>query len=367
MAPAPHFTKATREQAKLRLAIVAPSGGGKTWTALAIGTAIAEAEGGRVALIDTEHGSASKYADLYDFDTLALTETDTESYVAAIRAAEAAGYAVIILDSGTHAWETMLEQKDIKAARGGNSFTAWAEISPRYRAFTEAQTGCRAHIITTIRAKTEYVLEDRGGKQVPKKVGLAGVIRPGYEYEYDIVAYMDIEHNLTIDKTRYAELDGKSFRRPGREFGTALLGWLRQGAAPAQRPVVVQQQAPPPPAAFPRTIKAPEVHPGNVPDEVERLWRRIKGGKEGLPSVLQVCGEMKADIIETTGSEAGYYEVLARHGLKHANELKGTQAARHLVRDLYEYLTKARAALEPPPEPYQATDDDLPPELGGAS
>jgi hypothetical protein len=62
------FKKATKNQSKLRMAITAPPGGGKTWTALAL----AKFLGGRVALVDTEHGSASKYADTFDFDSMEL-------------------------------------------------------------------------------------------------------------------------------------------------------------------------------------------------------------------------------------------------------------------------------------------------------
>lgn len=59
------FAPAVKTESKLRLAIAGPSGSGKTYTALAIGTALAA--GGKVALLDTEHGSASKYADLFKF------------------------------------------------------------------------------------------------------------------------------------------------------------------------------------------------------------------------------------------------------------------------------------------------------------
>ena len=53
------FKKATKKQAKLRLTLDGPPGSGKTYSALEL----AKHLGGRTALIDTEHGSASKYAD----------------------------------------------------------------------------------------------------------------------------------------------------------------------------------------------------------------------------------------------------------------------------------------------------------------
>ena len=94
------FTKATKQEAKLRLALAGPSGSGKTYTALQIATHL----GGPIALVDTERGSARKYADLFSFDVLELDSFHPERYIEAIHEAEEAGYAVLILDSLSHAW-----------------------------------------------------------------------------------------------------------------------------------------------------------------------------------------------------------------------------------------------------------------------
>ena len=53
------FQKATRKQAKLKLAVTGPSGSGKTYSALMLAKGI----GGKIALIDTENKSASLYAE----------------------------------------------------------------------------------------------------------------------------------------------------------------------------------------------------------------------------------------------------------------------------------------------------------------
>ena len=52
------FKKATKAAAKLRLGLIGPAGSGKTMTALRI----AHGLGGRVAVVDTERGSASLYS-----------------------------------------------------------------------------------------------------------------------------------------------------------------------------------------------------------------------------------------------------------------------------------------------------------------
>ena len=70
------FTPATKARAKARLGLIGPSGSGKTFSALRI----AQGLGGRVGFIDTEHGSASKYADLFKFDVLELESFSPDVY-----------------------------------------------------------------------------------------------------------------------------------------------------------------------------------------------------------------------------------------------------------------------------------------------
>ena len=125
---------ATKKAAKLRLALVGPAGSGKTYSALAIATGL----GSKIALIDTEHGSAALYADKFAFDTCNLETFSPDSYVEAIKGAEAEGYDVIIIDSLSHAWigkDGALEQVDQATRRSGskNSYFAWRDVTPKHR------------------------------------------------------------------------------------------------------------------------------------------------------------------------------------------------------------------------------------------
>ena len=233
------FKRATRQQSKLRLALIGVSGSGKTWTALTL----AKYLGKRIAVIDSENGSASLYAgDAADFDVLCLDTFAPRTYVAAIHAAEQAGYDVIIIDSLSHAWmgkDGALEMVDkaAKRSRSGNSFTAWRDVTPEHNALVDAMVRCQTHLIVTMRSKTEYVVQDGpNGKKTPEKIGMAPVQRDGLEYEFTLVGEMDLGHNLVVSKSRCSALDSAVVNRPGKDMADTLTKWLNEGAPVAERP-----------------------------------------------------------------------------------------------------------------------------------
>ncbi len=231
------FTKATKEQAKLRMALVGPAGSGKTMTALLI----AKELGSKIAVIDTEYGSASLYSDKADFDVLQLTSFSVENYLAGIDAAVKGGYDVLIIDSLSHAWagkNGVLEFKDAVSAKSGDSYGAWRKATPLHNSLVDALLAAPIHIIATMRAKTEYVIEkDDNGKTRMRKIGLQPVQRDGLEYEFGIVADLDWDHNLIIDKSRCEALTDKVFNRAGKDIADILKDWLTSGAPATQRPM----------------------------------------------------------------------------------------------------------------------------------
>lgn len=227
------FKTASKKEAKLRLALFGPAGSGKTYTALRIATHL----GGRIAVMDTEHGSASKYADEFAFDVVEPDSFSPQVYIDTIRAAEQAGYAVLLIDSLSHAWmgkDGALEMVDKAAKRaGGNSFAGWKDVTPLHNRLIDTMLGAKLHIIVTMRSKTEYVItEDDRGKKVPRKIGLAPVQRDGMEYEFDIVGDLDVDNTLLISKSRCSALSGAAVQKPGKEVADAVLAWLA-GEKPA--------------------------------------------------------------------------------------------------------------------------------------
>jgi AAA domain len=215
------FKKASINQIKLRLALCGTSGAGKTFSSLAIASHLAQP----IALIDTERGSASKYADIFDFDVCELTDFHPTRYIEAINAAVEAGYATIVIDSLSHAWYWELDAVDNQK----NSFAAWKNIRPLERKLIDTIVGCRSHVIATMRSKTEWVIEQNAlGKASPRKVGTTPVQTSSIEYEFDIAGEINQQHILTISKSRCAQLTDKTFLNPGREVAEILNEWLGQ-------------------------------------------------------------------------------------------------------------------------------------------
>jgi hypothetical protein len=229
------FQKAVRKRAKLRLALTGPSGSGKTFGALLIAKGI----GGKIAVIDSEHGSASLYCHLCEFDTLELSPPySPERYIQAIRAAEQAGYDVIVIDSTTHEWSGSggcLEINDdiAKARFQGNTWSAWNVTTPRHRAFIDAMLQSSAHIIATGRSKTETAqTEGPNGKKKVVKLGMKTEQRDGFEYEF--TAVLDLIHDghyATASKDRTGLFTGDP--QPITEaIGQSLRQWLETGVEP---------------------------------------------------------------------------------------------------------------------------------------
>jgi hypothetical protein len=220
--------KAERSKKKAKIALIGVAGGGKTYTALKLAKGLGE----RILLLDTERSSATLYADVVSFDHASLENFEYETFLAGIEAAEQGKYDVLIIDSLSHAWQEFLEQHETiaSASRSGNSYTAWAKITPKYNKLIEKIIAYPGHTIVTMRAKMEYTQEqNEKGKTTPKKIGLGAVMRPGSEYEFDVVGIIDIDHNLIIEKTRFDWLADKIVKKADEKLGIQIKDWLEKG------------------------------------------------------------------------------------------------------------------------------------------
>ena len=255
------FQKAVRQVAKLRLALSGPSGSGKTYSALLIASGIVPIE--KVAVVDTENGSANLYANLGTYSVLTLHPPYTpKKYIEAIHAAEQEGFELVIIDSLSHAWNGeggLLEQKDkaTDAKYKGNGWAAWREVTPEYNKLIETMLNSSCHIIATMRSKTEYMQDDSSGRKRIVKVGAAPIQRDGIEYEFTVVFDLSIDHVATVNKDRTRLFDGQYFV-PTPDVGKTLKQWLDAGEpAPAPQPVPVAAAQSVPQASVPQQAPQP--------------------------------------------------------------------------------------------------------------
>jgi hypothetical protein len=293
------FGTATRRKAKLRLGIMGPSGSGKSWGALEVAGGLASAWD-KVFVVDTERGSASLYAQKGAYQVAELSDDfSPATYTSAIKAAEGAGAEVIVLDSLSHAWEGVggaLDMVEAAQARSksGNSFTAWKEVTPAHRALVDAILQSTAHIIVTLRVKTEYVIEkDERGKSTPRKVGLAPIQRAGLEYELGTFFDVDEAHMATVSKDRTGLFDGKRVQL-SKEVGKQFRAWLDSGAEPLPQP------APAPAADLAAATDsllpwASKLQAAETLDALKAAWESIPNGLK--PALEKTKNEVKSHIM----------------------------------------------------------------------
>lgn len=222
------FKKATKEQAKLRLALFGVSGSGKTYTALRIATGL----GGKIAVIDTERNSACKYSDRFDFDVCDATKPSIENLKLLID--EAKDYDVLIIDSMTHAWIELLQEVErlAKTKFGGNTWSAWSEGTPKQMSLINALLDFPGHIIATMRVETNWTtVTNEKGKVVPVRVGEAPKQGKGIEYEFDMLMQISPEHDALVIKDRTGKYQDEVVQLPDEQFGKDLAEWLKDGKA----------------------------------------------------------------------------------------------------------------------------------------
>lgn len=236
--------QAVRAAIFLRLFLCGAGGSGKTYSALAIACALAERLGlGPVHVIDSEHGSALRYAMSpktgrgFNFIHTPMPDGDYSpaTYERAIAHVLGQGARVVLVDSISHEWdgangclETVDRIADAaeRSGRKPDNFSAWRTVSPMHRHFIESLLSAPAHVICTIRAKTKYKSSRENGKLKFEKEGEGPVQREGIEYEPDVFGWMS-DSVLTIDKTRCDRLDPRSeWIKPGADVAGLLADWI---------------------------------------------------------------------------------------------------------------------------------------------
>ena len=182
------FKKAIRENVNLLIGLAGGTGSGKTYTAMRLATGISA--GKPFCVIDTEAGRAKHYADQFNFDHGDLHPPfRPDNYANAIKAADEAGYPVIIVDSVSHEhagegglldWHdeelTRMAGDDWKKREACN-MAAWIKPKSEHKKMVQRLLQIRAHLILCFRAeeKIEMIKGDDGKMKIVKKQTTTGL------------------------------------------------------------------------------------------------------------------------------------------------------------------------------------------------
>jgi hypothetical protein len=252
------FRPAVREGAGVLVGLAGASGSGKTYSALRLATGLS---GGKpFAVIDTENGRALHYADLFKFEHAHLRPPfRPEAYAKMTKAADAAGYPVIVVDSFSHehAGEGGLldwHEEELERMAGDDwqkrervKFSAWIKPKMAHKAMVQQLLQARAHLILCFRAeeKIEIVKDAAGKVQVRPKQTLTGldgwvpICEKSLPYELTASFLLTPDAPGLPKPIKLQEQHRAFFPLDGpisEESGEALAGWARGGAKTGPAP-----------------------------------------------------------------------------------------------------------------------------------
>lgn len=273
--------KAVREQIYTKIALMAPSGGGKTYSSLRLATGMAreiEKETGKKAKIlmgNTEESRGYYYADEFDYDIVDIDAPhNPEKYVELINLAVENEYDILIIDSSSHEWEGKGGCLDIQQQAGG-TYQAWSRITPRHQKFIEAISNSPIHIIATMRGKDQYemVKDEKTGKSAVQKLGVGAKQRDGFEYEFTCTFLIDQKTNAAEtqkDNTHIFEGQGSTILTE--KHGEEIIKWANSGEK--------------------RTVKKPVIKQV-IPETVEELQKAI------ITKATELGGSSNQELLDT--------------------------------------------------------------------
>lgn len=224
---------ASRKKVKIKMAISAPTGFGKTYSSLLLAYGIT-GDWSKIAVIDTENESASLYSDLGKYFIIPMPPPYTvEKFAQAVKACIDGGIEVIIIDSTYHYWHGKGGLLEYNQSLGGR-YQDWAKTNPLYARWLDTILQSPAHFICTSRKKQAYeIVKDGNGKVVVEKKGMEDQIRDGFDYEMTLAFNIINDKHLAAaakDRTRLF-MDQPEFVITS-ETGQLIKKWCDTGAEP---------------------------------------------------------------------------------------------------------------------------------------
>lgn len=243
--------KAVRRALPMQFAFSAPTGSGKTLSALLLAAGLSP--DGRVVVIDTERGRASMYADNkrllsvlpQGFDVIELEQPySPENFIKAIDLAESNGYAIAIIDSGSDSWDGPGGCTDIAERDKG-----WAKAKSQNKRMMTRAALSNMTIIWCLKAHEKVKIIDKhksaSGKQEFIDMGIQPIWEKNNFYPMVMAFSVDpVTHKSTATKC-IDELQSY-FAEPRlitREDGIAIRRWNESGAATGEMDQILKRAA----------------------------------------------------------------------------------------------------------------------------
>lgn len=289
--------KAKREKIYVKVALMAPSGGGKTYGGLRLASGMAEeikketGKDAKILLANTEQKRGYYYANEFDYDIVDIEPPhNPEKYVELIDFAVSEGYDILIIDSSSHEWEGKGGCLELQQQAGG-TYQAWGKITPRHNRFIDAIADSPIHIIATMRGKDQYeVNKDDRGKTSVQKLGVGAKQRDGFEYEFTCTFLIDQKTNcaeVQKDNTHIFEGEGPTLLTEN--HGRKIIQWANSGEG--YTPVAKKDTTEPPADKLSSlkdeiiTLMGGIIESGVSKDEVYAVISENNGGKKNPNSL----------------------------------------------------------------------------------
>jgi hypothetical protein len=227
--------RAQRKKVKLKVGFSGASGFGKTYSALLMAYGVT-GDWSKIAVIDTENGSADLYSDLGEYNTLTLEPPfSPERYIDAIKTCEDAGMELVIIDSITHEWDGEGGCLEIYDKLGGR-YQDWSKVTPRHKKFINAILQSKCHVFTTVRRKQDYdMVKNDNGRLTVQKAGTKEITREGFEYEITLnFEFVNDKHMVKASKDRTGLFADEPEFVITSETGKKLMTWADSGVDPLQ-------------------------------------------------------------------------------------------------------------------------------------
>jgi AAA domain len=194
--------KAIRHSVNMIMSISGVSGSGKTYTGLLLAAGLA-GPGGKVGFLDTENGRGCMYADSpgimaalpQGYDTIELSAPfHPLRYIEAIDEFERAGHNVLVIDSGSHAWEGSGGCTDIAEKDKGR----WNGAKLANKRLVSRLLNSPMHIVVCLRAreKSKIIPAANGKKEEVISLGILPVSEKNFPYEMLLSFFVEEKTHL---------------------------------------------------------------------------------------------------------------------------------------------------------------------------